>query len=183
MTSRNVPLRGIADSTKRESAPAPAIGPGSRAYNPLLGRWVSPLRVTTQPYWFNPDNLNGYQYGGNDPINYVDSGGGEGPTPPPLPGLDQRLNEMVKQSQEGAEQVVKIKEILDPIESRVVPAAGMVVAGAGVAGVGAYATAAAPWAAPVTVPVTAAGAAMAVEGADYLVTGKFTLADWAANHF
>lgn len=76
-----------------------------------------------------------------------------------------------------------LEEALDPIEARVIPAAGMMTAGAGVAGVAAYATAVAPWASPVTVPVGAAAAAMAVEGVDYLVTGQLSLANWAASHF
>jgi len=157
------------------------FGSNGRPYYYGLGRWMSPLRVTTQPYSFNPGNLNAYQYAGNDPTNMVDSG--RGPYQPPLPGLDQRLNERFNEAQKGAEQIVAIDEALDPIEARVVPAAGMMTAGAGVAGVAAYATAVAPWASPVTVPVGAAGAAMAIEGADYLVTGQLSLANWAASHF
>ena len=66
-----------------------AIGPGSRAYNPLLGRWMGKRPFSLRDL-LNPRNLNPYAYAGNDPINNVDSG--SGPHQPPLPGLDQLQN-------------------------------------------------------------------------------------------
>lgn len=45
---------------------------GARAYDPLLGRFLSPDPLST-PY--DPQNLSAYSYSGNDPVNYSDPTG------------------------------------------------------------------------------------------------------------
>ncbi|MFF6787151.1 RHS repeat-associated core domain-containing protein [Streptomyces sp. NPDC012510] len=45
---------------------------GARAYDPRLGRFLSPDPLST-PY--DPQNLSAYSYSGNDPINYADPTG------------------------------------------------------------------------------------------------------------
>ncbi|MFF1300999.1 MULTISPECIES: RHS repeat-associated core domain-containing protein [unclassified Streptomyces] len=45
---------------------------GARAYDPQLGRFLSPDPIST-PY--DPQNLSAYSYSGNDPINYADPSG------------------------------------------------------------------------------------------------------------
>ncbi|WP_369275786.1 polymorphic toxin-type HINT domain-containing protein [Streptomyces sp. R11] len=45
---------------------------GARAYDPHLGRFLSPDPLTT-PY--NPQNLSAFSYSANDPINYADPSG------------------------------------------------------------------------------------------------------------
>jgi YD repeat-containing protein len=64
-----------------------AVRPDGRPYIPGLGRSMS----TRPSDLLDPDLLNKYAYGGNDPINNVDSGGSDGPNKPPLPGQDQAM--------------------------------------------------------------------------------------------
>ncbi|MGP4049017.1 RHS repeat-associated core domain-containing protein [Streptomyces sp. 2A115] len=45
---------------------------GARAYDPNLGRFLSPDPLST-PY--NPQNLSAYSYSSNDPVNYSDPSG------------------------------------------------------------------------------------------------------------
>jgi len=76
-------------------------------------------------------------------------------------------------AQQDAKELMAIDDAIAPIESRVVPAAGMITAGLGVAYGSILAMGAFPLSIPVAVPVGLAGVGLAAEGAYYGATGRF----------
>ncbi|MGH8399208.1 MAG: RHS repeat-associated core domain-containing protein, partial [Gammaproteobacteria bacterium] len=109
------------------------------------------------------------------------------PTPPnaqpqtPLrsqPTLFQQASCSVTQASQDAKELFAIDDAIAPIESRVVPAAGMIVAGGGVAATSLALMDAMPTTIPIALPVFASGVAMAAEGGYYGVTGHL----WPASN-